>query len=47
MKYMTVTDLNNAGATLLVALYYGVMFGLIQVVLFISDVIMALHSLVW
>ena len=34
-------------ATLLVALYYGVMFGLIQVVLFISDVIMAIHSLVW
>ncbi|AWD91940.1 hypothetical protein KNT86_gp013 [Enterobacteria phage vB_EcoM_IME341] len=34
-------------AALLVALYYGVMFGLIQVVLFISDVIMAIHSLVW
>ncbi|ANZ50846.1 putative membrane protein [Enterobacteria phage T6] len=34
-------------AILLIALYYGVMFGLIQVVLFISDVIMALHSLVW
>lgn len=34
-------------ATLLAALYYGVMFGLIQVVLFISDVIMTLHSLVW
>lgn len=32
---------------LLTALYYGVMFGLIQVVLFISDVIMAIRSLVW
>ncbi|ULA52231.1 hypothetical protein RPN187_gp258 [Escherichia phage vB_EcoM-RPN187] len=29
-------------AALLVALYYGVMFGIIQVVLFISDVIMAI-----
>ncbi|QBP35602.1 hypothetical protein [Phage NC-G] len=34
-------------AALFVALYYGVIFGLIQVVLFISDVIMVIHSLVW
>lgn len=34
-------------ATLLVALYYGVMFALVQVVLFISDAIMAVHSLIW
>lgn len=32
---------------LLMVLYYGVMFGLIQVVLFISDVIMAIRSLIW
>ncbi|AIM50841.1 hypothetical protein PI26_gp150 [Shigella phage Shf125875] len=27
--------------------YYGVMFGLIQVVLFISDVIIVIRSLIW
>ncbi|EPH6832410.1 DUF7396 family protein [Shigella sonnei] len=32
---------------LLTVLYYGVMFGLIQVVLFISDVIMVIRSLIW
>lgn len=34
-------------ATLLVAMYYGVIFALVQVVLFISDAIMAVHSLIW
>lgn len=34
-------------ALLLTALYFGVIYGLISVVLFISDVIMEISSLIW